>query len=94
MEAKIVFYKQNKLDQNTKFKLRRELLGLEQKSNFSRYSYKVSGLLDKIPHYRPVDSTMIIENKNLNEVKKVLNKYAITYEIFSIKIPISRLAKK
>lgn len=94
MEAKIVFYKQDKLDQNPKFRLRRELLGLEQKSNFSRYCYKESGLLDRIPHYRPVDSTMIIENKNLNKVKMVLNKYAFTYETFSIKIPISRLAKK
>ena len=31
MNAKIIFYKQTKLDQNTKFKLRRELLGIEQK---------------------------------------------------------------
>ncbi len=94
MKARIVFYKQNKLDQNTKFRLRRDLLGLEQKSNFSRYKYKVEGLLDRIPHYRPVDSAIIIENKNLNKVKEVLDKYITTYEIFSIKLPINKLAKK
>lgn len=94
MEAKIVFYKQNKLDQNTKFRLRRDLLGLEQKSNFSRYRYKVSGLLDRIPNYRPVNSSIIVENKNLRKVKNLLSKYATTYEIFSIKIPTGKLTKK
>jgi len=94
MNAKIVFYKQNNLDQNSKFKLRRELLGLKQKSNFSRYTYKVKGILDDIPHYKPTDSAIIIENKHLNKIKKTLNKHKINYEVFNINLSKDKLTLK
>ena len=94
MEAKIVFYRQGELDQNTKFKLRRDLLGIEQKSNFSRYKYKIKGILDEIDHYRPVNSTIIIKKEDVKQIKEVLRKYNTKFEIFSIKIPSSKLVKK
>jgi hypothetical protein len=77
MKQKIIFYKQKDLTQNMKFKLRRELLGIKQKSNFSRYTYKVEGALDKIPNYRPVDSTIIIEENNLNIILDLINNLVI-----------------
>ncbi len=91
MEAKIVFYKQEKLNQNGKFNLRRDLLGLEQKSNFGRYKYKVKGLLDEIPHYKPADSAIIIEPKKLSLVKEILSKHNVFYEIFNIEISANKL---
>lgn len=91
MGKKIIFYKQDGLDQNTKFKLRRELLGLEQKSNFSQYKYKVKGILDEIPHYRPVNSTIIVKNEDVDKIKKILNKYNVKLEIFEVKVPNSKL---
>lgn len=91
MDAKIIFYKQDKLDQNTKFRLRRELLGLEQKSNFSRYKYKIKGILNEIPHYRPIKSTIITKNKHIPKIKKILKKYKTEYEIYTIKIPKNKL---
>ncbi len=94
MNARIIFYKQEKLDQNTKFKLRRDLLGIEQKSNFARYKYKIPGLLDKIPNYKPVKSTIIVKNEDLSKIKNVLNEYNAEYEIFEIKIPITKLSQK
>jgi hypothetical protein len=94
MDAKVVFYKQNSLDQNSKFKLRKELLGIEQKSNFSRYSYKIKGVLDEIPHYKPVDSAIIVENKHLNKIKKTLNKHKVSYEVFNINIPPGKMTRK
>ena len=94
MKAKIVFYKQSNLNQNEKFKLRRELLGLKQKSNFSRYSYPIKGILDEIPHYRPIDSAIIVEDKNLLKIRTVLGKHNADYEVFSIDISKGKLAKK
>jgi len=93
MKAKVIFYQQDNLSQNNKFKLRRELLGLEQKSNFSRYKYKVKGLLDETPHYRPVNSTIIIRNKDLGKIKAVLDKHDAKSEIFDIDIPKSLFLK-
>lgn len=91
MEAKIIFYTQKKLDQNTKFKLRRELLGIKQKSNFSRYNYKIEGLLDQIPHYRPIDSAIILRPQDLFKVKKILGKYNAKYETYDILINPNKL---
>lgn len=93
MDTNIIFYKQKGLDQNTKFKLRRELLGIEQKSNFSRYKYKVGGLLDEIPHYRPVDSTIIVKKEDVQKIKRLLMKYKVTWEVFEVKIPETKLQK-
>ena len=93
MNAKILFYRQDELDQNTKFRLRRELLGLEQKSNFGGYNYKIKGFLDKIPHYRPVKSTIIIRNEDVNKTKAILSKYGTKLEIFNIEIPKNKLKK-
>jgi len=94
MKAKIIFYKQDKLDQNTKFKLRRELMGIVQKSNYSRYKYQIKGLLDLIPHYKPVDSAIIIENKHISKIRIVLNKYGVKYELFKVEIPRNKLSVK
>lgn len=94
MDARIIFYKQDGLDQNTKFMLRRDLLGLEQKSNFARYKYEVKGLLDTIPHYKPVRSTIIVEDKNVANITTVLTKYKATFEVFDIKVPRTKLNKK
>ena len=87
MRAKIIFYKQDNLDQNAKFKLRRELLGIRQKSNFSRYEYKVKGLLDNIPNYRPIKSSIIVENKNIKQIKDKLMEFNVKHEIFDIELP-------
>lgn len=94
MDAKIVFYNQSGLDQNSKFKLRKELLGLKQKSNFSRYSYKVNGILDEIPHYKPIDSAIIIEKESLKRIKAVLGKHKVKCEVFNIEVPRSKLSIK
>ena len=93
MTTKIIFYKQDKLDQNTKFKLRRDLLGLEQKSNFAKYTYKQKGLLNTIPHYRPINSAIIIEKENELKIKAILNKYNAQHETFDIKNPKNKLKK-
>ncbi len=94
MDANIIFYKQKNLDQNSKFKLRRKLLGIEQKSNFSRYKYKVEGALDKIRHYRPVDSTIIIQKNDANIIIDILKEFKAEFEIFDIKIPKIKLMSK
>ena len=93
METRIIFYKQLGLDQNTKFKLRRELLGLEQKSNFSRYKYDVKGFLNEIPCYRPVNSTIIVRKKDVKKIKEIFSKYNVSSEVFEIKVPESKLKK-
>jgi len=94
MNAKIVFYTQKNLDQNTKFKHRRELLGIEQKSNFSQYKYQIKGILNEIPHYRPVDSTIILKDKDLQNITEILDKYKAKYEVFDIIIPQNKLKIK
>jgi len=94
MNAKIIFYAQKKLDQNTKFKLRRKLLGIEQKSNFSRYKYQIKGALNQIEHYRPVDSTIIVKKDESKTIIDILKEFNAEYEIFDIKIPSTKLTIK
>lgn len=89
-----MFYRQQKLTQNEKFKLRRALLGIEQKSNFGEYNYKVKGLLDDIPHYRPVDSAIIVKLIDKPQIISILKKYNVFYEVFDIEIPLNKLKMK
>jgi len=93
MGTKVIFYKQDGLEQNTKFKVRKELFGLEQKSNFARYKYNVSGILNKIPYYKPVNSTIIVNDKDVKKIQEILDKYNVESEIFDINVPKTKLKK-
>jgi hypothetical protein len=93
MKAKIIFYKQDELNQNTKFNLRRKLLGIKQKSNFSRYEYHVDGILDKIPNYRPVNSSIIVASRDSKAIEDILTEFNAKYEVFDIELPKSKLIK-
>lgn len=93
MKAKIIFYKQEKLNQIEKFELRRALLGVNQKSNYGRYEYKVKGLLNEISNYRPIKSSIIVMKKDLDKILNLLNKFNIDKEVFEIEIEQSKLSK-
>lgn len=93
MKAKIVFYHQERLNQNEKYQLRKALLGADQKSNYGNYQYRIKGLVDKIPSYRPVNSSIIVLNEDLDKVINILNKFKIKNETFSIEIQKSVIMK-
>lgn len=66
---------------------------MEQKSNFSKYNYRVKGILDNISHYRLVNSTIIVKNEDVKDIKKILDKYSVKSEVFEIRFPENKLKK-
>ena len=90
----LICYNLGKLNQSDKVEFRRALVGYTSHSNNSRYRYKKSGLLNRIPTFNPIKGVLIIELKNKHKLIKILNKYKVTYFLFNTIIENSKLATK
>ena len=75
MEAKLICYTLGKTDHQTRSKFKREFFGYLDKSNNNKYKYERMGLLTKIPHIKPIRSTLIIDAKDETEIIKFLKKF-------------------
>jgi hypothetical protein len=53
-------------------KIRRRLYGYTDFSQFGRYRYSREGILAQIPHQRILPGVILIEQKDLNKLLKVL----------------------
>lgn len=83
MKCTIICYTLKKTTPTTRNKFKRELLGYTDHSNKGKYKYKRKGILQNIPHLRPIRSTIIIENKNKQKIIKFLQKYNAIYHTFN-----------
>lgn len=86
MEASLICYTLGKVDHATRSSFKREFMGYEDSSNHGRYHYKRPGLLDKIPHLKPVNSVVVVRKRDSSKVKKILRKYKAKYKEFTIEI--------
>lgn len=75
MRATIIFYDMTELIPKNKEKLVTKLFGKEQMSYYGKYKYRTGGVLDGIPHLKPVRSALIVKKTDKNKVLKVLNQY-------------------
>lgn len=65
-----------------------ELSGRQNRSNYGRYTYYREGLLDRIPHIKPVRSAIVVLPEFAEEILELLRKYRA--EIFARDIILRR----
>ena len=58
-----------------------ELSGRDNRSNYGRYTYYREGLLDKIPHIKPVRSVVVVLPEFSGDILNLLQKFRA--EIFA-----------
>lgn len=59
----------------------RELYGYTDKSNFGKYKYKRSGLLNEIPYVKLIRGVIIVRKRDANKVIKLLKKFDAEYHV-------------
>lgn len=62
-------------------KFQEKLNGRDNKSNFGKYTYHRDGLLDRIPHIKPVRSVIVVLPESAGEILDLLKRYGA--EIFA-----------
>jgi hypothetical protein len=86
MKGTLFLYKSKSVEQKTLTKMKAELFGKEQKSNFGRYSYSIRGKIPTGDYIRPIRAVVIVKEQFSDDVKKVFQRYGITYRSFQIEI--------
>lgn len=86
MKGKLICYTLGRASTNERVKFKKELSGYKDHSNGGKYKYRRQGLLSTIPHLKPIRSVIIVEEKNKNKVRRLLDKYEATYYMFSIHV--------
>ena len=93
MEAKIIFYSQKHIEPKQRTKFKKELTGHNDSSHGGRYKYRIRGALEKIPHIKPNNASMIIQEKNYKKILKIIRKYTTDYETYTIIVPETHFKK-
>lgn len=86
MKGTIIFYKLDSLKPNSKEKVLRGLFGKEQQSYYGKYKYRIGGILDDIPNYKPTRGSVIILKKDEKKVINFLESNKVEYEIYSTSV--------
>lgn len=84
MKGKLICYTLGKSSHKERSKLKRELFGYIDKSNNTQYQYQRKGILDQIPHTRPIRSVIITKKEDFMMVYNVLKKYGAKAYIFDV----------
>lgn len=93
MEGKIICYnlKTSGLSRSDLDRFLRELAGHNDKSNYGRYNYRKRGILDDIPHIKPVRCVIVVSSKESTPIIFLLKKYTIDAYIRDITLTKSDL---
>ena len=59
----------------------KELNGRRDKSNYGKYTYYRKGILDRVPHIKPVRSVIVVSIGSGDEILALLKRYRV--EIFA-----------
>lgn len=99
MNGKIICYniKSSSISRRDTNRFLQELAGQDNKSNYGKYSYHRRGLLDDIPHIKPVRSVIIVSSNEIAAIIDLFKRYKInTYirDIILTKEDIARLKNK
>lgn len=86
MKAKLICYTLGKISSTLRNRFKRDLSGYKDYSNKCKYNYARKGMLDKIPHHKPIRSVIIIKNQHKKQIEEFLKQYKAKYSIFDIEI--------
>jgi len=86
MKGKIICYniKSSNILRSDMDRFLREFAGHDDKSNYGKYSYRKRGLLDNIPHIKPVRSVIIVSSNESAPIIDLLRSYKINTYIRDI----------
>ena len=62
----------------------RALFGYEDKSNFGKYRYARDGLISKIPNARQIKGAILVENRYVTEVVRILKKLKVKSSVLDL----------
>lgn len=71
----------------------RKLYGYNSFSNYSRYNKRVNGLMDDLPSIRYDRGVVMIRERDLSKLEKIIKKYGADYETWKV-IPNEEEMKK
>ena len=74
MDAKLVTYRTERLNNSEKSKLSKKLYGYTDKSHYGEYTYHRDGILDEVKNIKIYHNTFIIAAEDWPPIKKVLEK--------------------
>ena len=94
MHAWVFFYTMKELDPKTRTKVRAQLCGKMQQSNYGRYQYQITGIIPEDSYIRPVRSALIIKKRYRQKLSKFFELYQVKYQIFEIQVDRRDFEKK
>lgn len=76
-KGEIIVFRTNKIPKKDQVKLSRSLYGFVEKSYHSKYSYPRPGILDQIPHIRPLEwrAVLVTRSRDASKVIQILEEY-------------------
>lgn len=79
MKGKIICYnfKASNLSRGDMDQFLREIAGHNDKSNYGKYSYRKRGLLDDLPHIKPVRSVIVVSRNESISLINLIRRYKI-----------------
>ena len=79
MKGKIICYdlKSSNLSRRDIDRFLREFAGHNDKSHHGRYTYRKRGILDDVPHIKPVRCVIVVSNEESPQIISVLKKHKI-----------------
>lgn len=91
MKAKLISYDLSKVNQIGKVLVKRQLFGYTEYSNNAQYTYKRKGVLSEIPYIKLARAVIIVRNRDILAVEKVIKSVKGRYKIFPIEVKSSVL---
>ena len=94
MQAWVFFFTIKELDPKVRTKVRAQLYGKKQQSNYGRYHYQIKGLIPEKSYIRPVQSVLIVRKRYVQKLLKFFESNCVKYRFFEITLDRSDFEKK
>ena len=86
MNGIIFLYRTTGVEPRLLTKMTVQLFGKEQQSNYGRYKYEIEGMIPKGEYIRPIRAVVIVNEKYLEDAKKIFDSCGIEYRYFKIQL--------
>ena len=94
MQAWIFFYNMKKLEPRTRTKVLEKLFGKTKTSHNGKYQHILKGKLLQGRFIRPVRAVVIVQNKDVQVIKKYFKSYKIKHKLYPITVKRTDFKKK
>ena len=93
MQAWVFFYTIKELDPKIRTKVRAQLYGKKQQSNYGRYHYQIKGLMAENSYIRPVKSVVIVKKRYVQKLSQFFESNRVKYRLLEITVDRSDFEK-